>query len=402
MVTGRLPFEGTSARDILRSEYAGLSTMPSTIRPELNVAVDNVFQKALSFNSSDRYRKARDLGDALYVALTRSGNRVSVREAPRGAKRDPVPEVASRKAPIDLKPLVNTQPQVVEHEPSQPPAAADEPAWTRRSPEPPEVGSSRKKLFAAIGIPLLLVLLAAGWYYVVKHPVEPDMPTQVSSGLQPSEVPSSSAPAAETEMPPLPRSIPQPPNTNYYQNSKQNLKGDLLRNFVAFSLYYPKDWKVNGPQESSTSGTRGKFLDIARITPDGRLREQMLVSYYPSKGTFKEDAAKFPDMVKEANETLKKILPGYQMVSDGEIKLNGDWRAYEMKFQGGGTSPSGEKIVVWGRRLFIPASRPGVRNGFEITMIATSAAEDVRSVDDVGVRGELAPILYSFEPSQNF
>jgi hypothetical protein len=58
--------------------------------------------------------------------------------------------------------------------------------------------------------------------------------------------------------------------------------------------------------------------------------------------------------------------------------------------------------MVWGRRLFIPASRPGVRNGFEITMLATSLAENVRGVDEVGVRGELGPILYSFEPTQNF
>jgi len=206
----------------------------------------------------------------------------------------------------------------------------------------------------------------------------------------------------ETETPPLPRSISQPPNTNFYQNSKQNLKGDLLRNFVGFTLYYPKDWKVNGPEESSAANSRGKFLDISRLTSEGRLKEQMLVSYYPSKGTFKADADKFPLMVKETNETLRKLLPGYKLVSEGEIKVHGDWRAYEVKFQGSGTSESGEKIDVYGRRLFIPAARLGVRSGFEITMLATSAAEDVRSVDDVGVKGELAPILYSFEPAQNF
>lgn len=202
-------------------------------------------------------------------------------------------------------------------------------------------------------------------------------------------------------MPPQ-RSVVQPPNSVFYQNNKQNLKGDLLRNFVGFKLYYPKDWKVNGPPQSSAASTRGKFLDISRLTSDGQLKEQMLVSYYPSKGTFNEDADKFPQMVKETNDTLKKLLPGYQMVSQGEIKFNGDWRAYEIKFQGGGTSKSGEKLLVWGRRLFIPAARSGVHDGFEITMLATSFAEDVKSVNDVGVRGELAAILNSFEPSQNF
>jgi hypothetical protein len=35
-------------------------------------------------------------------------------------------------------------------------------------------------------------------------------------------------------------------------------------------------------------------------------------------------------------------------------------------------------------------------------MLATSLADEVKSVDDVGVKGELAAILHSFEPSQNF
>ena len=90
------------------------------------------------------------------------------------------------------------------------------------------------------------------------------------------------------------------------------------------------------------------------------------------------------------------------MVSEGEIKINGDWQAYEVKFQGSGTSDTGERLLVWGRRIFMPAARNGVRNGFEITMLATRYAPDVLSVDDVGVKGELASILYTFEPSQNF
>ena len=132
------------------------------------------------------------------------------------------------------------------------------------------------------------------------------------------------------------------------------------------------------------------------------MKEQMLISYYASKGTYKDDVDKFPKMVQETNDTLKKLIPSYQMLSEGETPVNGEWRAYEVKFQGGGTSPNGEKLVVWGRRLFIPAARPGVRDGFEITMLATSLADQVRSVDDVGVRGELASILFTFEPSQNF
>ncbi len=388
MLTGALPFNGTTLNDIIRSQHDGLAEAPSNLRRGLPRSSDAVLAKALSFKVADRYVRSRDFGDALYTALT--GTDASTGEFETTLPDEEMPFV-------DTLPDDDTVPETKQDRPKAIPRK-DEPAWKMRSPEPPQVENSRTKLIGGVGLAALLVLLAVGWYYVVRHPAEPELPptTQNTSATPVSTI------VSDIEMPPQPRNVPQPPNTNFYQNSKQNLRGDLLLNFVGFTMYYPKDWKVNGPQASSTANTRGKFIDISSETPDGRMKEQMLVSYYPSKGTVNLDSDKFPQMVKETNDTLKKLLPGYQMVSEGEIKVNGDWRAYEVKFQGGGTSPSGEKLTVWGRRLYIPAARPGVRNGFEITMLATSLSDDVRSVDDVGVRGQLAAILYSFEPSQNF
>jgi serine/threonine protein kinase len=391
MVTGRLPFEGESTKEIVRSQYAGLSLRPTDVDDELPEAVDEVLEKAFSYNAAERYTKARDFGDAFSNAV--NGARLGPSVKAKGT-------AASTAA---VKPIVTTKPVVtgtVETlEPAVKPTRSVEPAWKQRSPEPPEVEDPRTRTAWILGILVLLALIGAGWWYIVNHPAE--QPLQNS----PQDSNTNSVPvntiSPTTEMPPLPRTIPQPPNTVFVENSKANLKGDLLANFVGFSLYYPKDWKSNGAQPGTGTG-RGKFLDISRETSDGRPVEQMLVSYYPSKGTYSEDAANFPQLVKESNETLKKILPGYQDVSEGEIKVNGAWHAYELKFQAGGTSPDGDKLIVWGRRIFIPAARPGTRNGFEITMLATSLSQDVKSVDDVGVKGELAPILYSFEPNQNF
>jgi serine/threonine protein kinase len=375
MLTGILPFDAPTSRAMVRAQYAGLERLPTEVNPELPSTVDRVLEKALAFSLADRYVKARDFGEAFYAALAESTTRGP---AKRAESKTSLAKEAAATAASDTS------------------AASDEPSWKNRSPEPPQTGTGGSKIIAGVGIALAIALLAVGWYYVNKQSENASQTDQGgAANIQP-------AAASNTEMPPQPRNIAQPPNTNFYQNSKQDLKGDLLRNFVGFSLYYPKDWKVIGPQASATSASRGKFLDISRLTPDGRMKEQMLVSYYPSKGTFAQDADKFPQMVKETNDTLKKLLPGYQMVSDGEIKVNGDWRAYEIKFQSSGASENGEKLTLWGRRLFIPAARAGVHDGFEITMLATSLADDVKSVDDVGVRGELASILYSFEPSQNF
>ena len=142
---------------------------------------------------------------------------------------------------------------------------------------------------------MLLVALALGWYYLFNHPAETGLPTQSERNDAQNNIDPNARPVStDIEVPPLPRKIAQPPNTDYYDNNKANLKGDLSRNFVGFSVYYPKDWKVNGPQASTTLNARGKFLDIARVTPEGQLKEQMLISYYLSKGTLRTTKRNLP------------------------------------------------------------------------------------------------------------
>ena len=401
MLTGRLPFGGASAKELVRSQNAGLNHADDG--EEVGNAVNEVFAKAFAFNPADRYPKARDFGDAFCASLA---------EAQPDAAVVPVEPAA---APMPASPIVKTEmlkpivppPFVVtpvaetqspdEVKPLVPPTTPL--VRPNRSVEAMPVENNRSILGPILGVLGLAALIAALWYYFGSNPPVNQPVGNTAVGTNAAQPPSPAA--VNIDMPP-PRTIAQPPNSTFYQNSKENLKGDLLRNFVGFSMYYPKDWKVNGPQQGATVKARGKFIDISRLTPGGGIKEQMLVSYYASSGMFAEDAAKFPELLRETNETINKLVSGYRMVSEREIKFNGDWRAYEIKFQFDGQSATGEKTPVWGRRLFVPAGRPGVRNGFEITMLATPASADVKSVDDVGIRGELASILNTFEPSQNF
>jgi serine/threonine protein kinase len=397
MLTGVLPFEGESKNEILRSQYSGPSALPSVLRPELPSAVNEVLVKALGFKPAERFKKAREFGDALSSALA---------EATEEIKAEP-------QNIVDLKPLVS-QPAKADPERSsapriqippvkRPEVASPAVAEVRSAPEPRAFTKeqSRSWYLAAAIAALLILGSALGWYYLSSDPGSVPSAGVAREGDVLAANPINPAPAGEANSTVGARTVVQPPNTEAFRNSKDNLTGDLASNFLGFSLYYPKDWKVIGPQPGTSSTARGKFLDISKSTPDGRLREQMLISFYPSSGTFEEDTTRFSQLVTETNATLEKILPGYQKVSEGPVLLDGGLRAYEVKFQGGGTSPTGDKLMVWGRRLFVPAGRPGARNGFEITMLATSHAENIRNADEVGVRGELGPILKSFEPSPN-
>jgi serine/threonine protein kinase len=428
MLTHRLPFSGSNAKQVLRSQRDGMMLHPTNLRLDVPPLADKILEKAMAPNGIDRYPKARDFGDAFYNALTTVSPWTG--DVAEEVEVIPVTETEDQ-APVPAAPLFIADSDVTDEipetayeepvdspEPVEPPlepavaapAVTDDPAWTKRSPEPPKTGQPSWILLSIFGFVVLLGGIYAIWSYFLNQPGQPVYvpPTQTANHNGPEGPPIASGPegtnlpASESgEIPPPPRTIDPPAQATFFQSSKQNLKGDLARNFVEFSLYYPNDWKVNEAKESSEPGTRGKFLDISRNAPNGLPVEQMLISYYESRGTFNADADKFPQLVKETHETLKEIIRDYQVLSEGKIMING-WWAYEVKFQGAGTTEKGEKLIVWGRRLFIPAARAGVKNGFEITMLATSYSGDVKSVDDVGNRGGLLTVLSTFEPSRRF
>ncbi len=240
---------------------------------------------------------------------------------------------------------------------------------------------------------VLLAALLGVWYYFTNPAGENvNQNGAVSNAALSDEIAANTAPPKEAEAPPA-RSISPPPGSLYFQNSKTNLKGEAVKNYLGFSLYYPNHWRLN---EAGNN-----FLDVSKNADNNLPVEQMLVSYYDSRGTYQADEKKFPAQVKETNRTLTKILPNYQVVSEGKRTINNGWQAYEIKFQGTGKTARGEEVTIWGRRLFIPAAIDGMKNGYVVTMLATSLSNDVKSVEDVGVKGELAAILETFEPNQN-
>lgn len=419
MLTNRLPFNGTSVGDLLRAQREGLKIKPSDLRADLPDTIDGILEKALAFNPFDRFEKVRDFGDEFFSEIIINATLEADEEV------EEIQEIT-----IEAKPEMTPVAKTTTVENVQTSAAAYSPsirekfttdggvkatqdlAWEKRSPEPPNEPSPRRNLFSILGVAGVLIILLGAWYYFINRPAENfvQIPAEsvnqnaVSAETSPIvETNASNAPTPEDiETPPLTRSITPPPDSEYFQNSKENLRGDALRNFLGFTLYYPKDWKLNKIEPEKDLKSRSKFLDISKVASSGTPIEQFLVSYYNSKGTFKADTENFQSLVTETNTTLKAIVPNYEMVSKGEITINNGWRAFEVKFKGTGKTANGENITLWGRRMFVPTAIRGLKNGYVITMLATSLSKEVQSVDDVGVKGDLSLILETFEPNQNF
>ncbi len=132
-------------------------------------------------------------------------------------------------------------------------------------------------------------------------------------------------------------------------------------------------------------------------------KEQLLITHYDSNGTFDLDKKKFPELVEKSNKDLKDApIPDYEVVSEGKITVNNGWKSYEVKFKGKTKFKDRENFEIWGRRIWMPAARPGVKHGFVITMLATSLSDKIQDLDDVGKKGDLGDILYTFEPDRNY
>lgn len=446
MLTNRMPFNAVSGNALLKAQREGLTLVPTNFRLDVSPLVDGILEKTLSFNPSDRYPKARDFGDALFNAIST----VSPWEKADGKPDvDEKIEILPAKSEIGEEEILELAPAVSDFDSEEEPEfdfeAEQEPEtelekpdlfldeaqseieekeeitetepvkeagtiketnelpWKSRSPDAAKTASPNWLLFIISALGLIVFL--GVWYYFLNRPNTPDFVQPQASTNQNAEnqpvpnmipaQPNQQPSAMINETPPIARSVPQPPDTVYFENSKQNLQGEIAKNFIGFSLYYPKDW-TNISSESN-------FLNISKNSPDGLPIKSVIITRYSSAGFFSRDSAAFPALRKKSENDLKQILPVNYLETFAEATTiqNGRWKAFEVRFQGGTSEDAENKMIIRGRRFWIPVQRPGMKNGFVITMLATSLAPDIFSVDDVVADAELSQILETFEPATN-
>jgi eukaryotic-like serine/threonine-protein kinase len=81
-LTGRLPFSGESFGAVCVAIHSGTFPLVSVLRPELPMALDAWFQRALHPSPAARFRTARDLADALGLAAQRPSAMAILEEKP--------------------------------------------------------------------------------------------------------------------------------------------------------------------------------------------------------------------------------------------------------------------------------------------------------------------------------
>ncbi len=287
-------------------------------------------------------------------------------------------------------------PRATTGEIAAPPQAAV--AQAPSAPLPPPVVKKKSKMPWIIAGVLLFLLLGGGalagvFFFVIKPKLD-EMNAQRNPRPSASPIVSQPSPASTVEAStptPADNYVP-PPGTVQFVNSKDKLDGVLSDHYFDFSFYYPKTWKSDA--KAGVAGATN-FVKVDRTLPPNSIQENFAVGWYTSSGTFVGDLKSYPQRVEELSRSFAKIFPDYKKVSEGPTKVN-SMEAYEFRWQGLSTDDKGADLKLWGRVIFLPVGNEGATTGATLSMLSTSLAPELSSVEDVGEHGESPVILESF------
>jgi hypothetical protein len=312
-------------------------------------------------------------------------------------------------------------------QPTQPPPQSGSGPITTSAPLPPSTPSpqfpgaaqaqqvkplapagpkKKSKVFLILGILAVLLVLGVGVLgaayifairpmlaarRVVVVPTEsprPQAPTEPTPRVDATPT-NTDTPSATPQSEPSPYSPPA--DAVQFVNSNDKLDGKLAEHYVDFNFYYPERW-VKDPKAGVPGATN--FAKLQRqLSPDAP-QEILSVSWYEATGSEEGDRASYPQLMEQKSSQLAKNFPEYRKTSEGPTKM-GPYNGYEFRFEAMYRNSERGDIKTWGRVILL-SPIDGSKNGVTLLMLDSSLAPEVKSVDDVGVKGELPMILESF------
>ena len=381
----------------------GLLIAPQTFDPNATMRATSI-----DLNAASERPTSRDLPDQnatimenypATVALPRNTGPTTTGSAPSTSDISRPPTPPPTPAPPPPPPRVEQQQQrttgeVVTPQAPSPVAAASAPS----APLPP-VAKQKSKLPWIIGGVLLFLLVSggvlAGVFFAFVKPRLDEMAAERNTNrpLENTNV-STPTPAASVEQPtPAPEeTYVAPPGTVKFENSNENLDGKLAEHYFDFSFYYPQSWKRD-PKSGGPGAVN--FVEVDRSLPPDFTQENFAVGWYTSTGTYDGDLPSYKQRVEEYSNSLSKRIPEYRKVSEGPTRVN-SMEGYEFRWEGLSKGTDRGDLKLWGRVVFLPTGNEGDTNGATLTMLTTSLAGELSSVEDVGEEGEMPVILDSF------
>lgn len=382
----------------------GLLIAPQTFDPNATIRATSI-----DLNAPSELPTSRDLPDPNATIIENYPATVAL---PRNTGPTTPPSGAPNTSDI-ARPAAPPPPPPVTPPPPPPPVVEAQKATTGEiaaphspavatapsAPLPPPVAKKKSKLpWILAGIFLLLLLgggaLAGVFFFVVKPRLDEMAADRRTERQVENTNLSTPTPASSVEAPsPTPEdTFVPPPGTVQFTNSNDKLDGKLSEHYFDFSFYYPEGW-ARDPKAGVPGATN--FVKVDRTLPPDFTQENFAVGWYTSTGTFVGDLPSYPQRVQEFSSSLARLIPEYRKVSEGPTKIN-SMQGYEFRWEGLSKGTERGDLKLWGRVVFLPTGTEGDTTGATLSMLCTSLAGELSSVEDVGERGEAPVILESF------
>ena len=321
-------------------------------------------------------------------------------QSPPPVRDDMVDTSPSVPAPSHSQPTMQLSGMGGASAPLPPPQSAPLPAQPSVTPRPP---AKKSRLPLVLGILAVLLVLGLGvlgvaYVFVVKPMlaarrvvvVEPPRPPP-SEPTPIIEATPKTTGKTNAYVAPEPPPYSPPADAVEFVNSKQHLDGQLVEHYVDFSFYYPNRWEKD--PKAGVPGARN-FAQVERRLPPDFTQENFAVAWNSSAAPVAENRALFHTLAENLSAQFEKKFPAYRKVSEGETKV-GVYDGYEFRFEGSSLNTAKGDLKLWGRVIFLPP-QDGGKNGVTLLMLATSLAPELKTVKDIGEKGELPMMLASF------
>lgn len=171
-----------------------------------------------------------------------------------------------------------------------------------------------------------------------------------------------------------------------YTNTKENLPPALQPNFVAFSFDFPKSFAVQ-PQSDVNFVKVEKYASAGK----GSTAENLAVGYAWFTPPDAQSDALYDKLLDDLGRQLAGTFHNYKELKRMPETIAGVASRAAL-FQADFNDAA--RTMIWGKTIVVHP--PGKKNGVTILLLGTSLGRDIRSAEDLGVKGESAEILRSF------
>lgn len=176
--------------------------------------------------------------------------------------------------------------------------------------------------------------------------------------------------------------------TTLYTASEAGLNDELAPHFVPFSFRYPDDWTV---VERGDSVGGKNFVKVEK-SDNGFTAENFAVGYMYATPGHESDPALIRQLLQQFEQQFSSQFSGFRRVGDDHLEVGGH-EATGFRFTSTVQTQEHGEVQVFGRVLVVPV---GDGKGLSIIMLGTPVGSELKSVDDLGVKGGIPVILRTF------